>query len=138
MGAALAAVIDLVARSGMERDRAENIAEYIADRCAGLSLTTVHSSGHSALRRDGYLVGQMGLRPRQIGAWLALVRGTRTARGRNGRVAGGFPGLPEACASGRIPPESRRRYERLAFVAAHGHPQRPCAAQSPHPASSRR
>lgn len=131
MGAALDHVVDVVARHGMARERAELIAEYIADRCAGFSLTTVHSSGHSSLHRDGFLLRQMGLRPRQIGAWLALIRGTRPVRDRAGRLVGGRPGLLEAASTGHVTATDMRRFDRLAFVAVHGHRPPPPGRQLP-------
>lgn len=59
----LDAVTDLVTAHGADRARASMIAVYLADRCAGLNLSTVHSSSRSPLRRDRYLVTQLGLTP---------------------------------------------------------------------------
>jgi len=116
---AIDAVVALVVRHGAEEDDARGIATYIADRCAGLSLASVHSSGHSSLKRDAFLVRQCRLSPRQVSAWLALIRGTRAVR-RNGRTYGGCPGVVESILIGTLEPERWARYDRLARVAATG------------------
>jgi len=112
-------VADLVASKGEKADRATTIAEYIADRCAGLSLASVHSSGHASLHRDTFLRQSLGLSNRQVSAWLGLLRGTRPVY-RLGRVVGGLPGLAECLVAGSVDEEAMRRFDRLATVAATG------------------
>jgi hypothetical protein len=122
------AITYLVSRHGVPRERAALIADYICDRCANLSLATVHSSSTSALHRDAFLTQHMQLTRRQIAAWVALIRGTRPVRARDGRTIGGFPGMLQTLAGDRIEPAQMRRYERLAYVAATGrlpHPHHP-------------
>jgi hypothetical protein len=122
-------VASWVAARGADREQACLIADYIADRCAGLSIASVHSSEHSSLVRDDYLVRQLGLSRRQVTAWLALIRGTRAVH-RDGKTYGGCPGLVESIASGRIGPRERRRFERLAHMAATGHRPQPARIAS--------
>lgn len=118
------ALVGLVSSAGLERERATAIAEYVTDRCAGLSVASVHSSTHSSLRRDTFLRQNMALSSRQIGAWVALIRGTRAVRRRSdGRVVGGQPGLIEVMARGQLNQEHLRRFQRLARVAAVGTPR---------------
>jgi hypothetical protein len=128
----LDAVTDLVAARGVDRARASMIAVYLADRCAGLSLTTVHSSSRSSLRRDVYLVTHLGLTPPQIGAWLALIRGTRAVRQRDGRLVGGYPGMIEVLATGVMEDCQLQRFQRLAQIAAHGHFAGACRPRETH------
>jgi hypothetical protein len=117
-------LISMVAGYGMDRDRAAMIASYLADRCAGLSVSTLHSSSTGALRSDPYLVDQLGLGRRQIAAWLALMRGTRAVRRRNGDLVGGCRGfIEDAARSG--PAEASPRFQRLAQLAA-GNAAQPC------------
>lgn len=119
--APLDALVGLVSAAGLEPARAAAIAEYVTDRCAGLSVASVHSSTHSSLRRDTFLRQNMALSSRQIGAWVALIRGTRAVRRRSdGRVVGGQPGLIEVIARGTLDEEQVRRFRRLAKVAAVG------------------
>ena len=113
-------VVYLVSRYGMPHGRAALIADYVCERCARLSLTTVHSSGTSSLPRDPFLLQQMQLNRRQIAAWVALIRGTRPVRTRDGRTLGGCPGMLQVLAANRIEPDQMRRFERLAFIAATG------------------
>jgi len=115
----LDSVVRLVESCGADADESRRIAHYITDRCAGLSLSTLYSSTHSALTRDDFLGNRAGLSPRQIRAWLALIRGTRSVR-RHGRTYGGCRGLIEAVATGEVTPDERSRFERLARVAARG------------------
>lgn len=110
-------LVDLVAESGMERERATTIAYYLADRCAGVRLSTLHSSSRVSLRRDAFLVERLGLSPGEITAWLALVRGTRPVRRRSGEIVGGHPGFIEAAAQSETA-ETDPRFRRLAQRAA--------------------
>ena len=116
----LQAVVDLVAGSGANPERASLICEYIADRCAVLTVATAHSSSHSSLRRDPFLASRMGLRPEQIGAWISLLRGTRAVRRADGRIVGGCPGVVQVLRTGQIDEPTRRRFARLARTAAGG------------------
>jgi hypothetical protein len=109
----------LVHSCGADPEESRLIAQYITDRCAGLSLTTLHSSSYSALTHDPFLVNSIGLSRRQIRAWLALIRGTRSVR-RGDRVYGGCRGLIEAARSEQMTARERARFERLARVAANG------------------
>jgi hypothetical protein len=118
MTASLDDLVELVAAHGMARHRARIIAEYLADRCSSLSLASLHSSSHSSLRFDRYLVDELGLDRHQVSAWIALIRGTRAVHRRDGRTVGGFPGLLESLHRGPLRPEQRRRFERLAHVAS--------------------
>ena len=110
-------LVDLIVAHGMDRDRASLIATYLADRCAGLTIATLHSSSTASLHGDGFLVANLALDRRQITAWLTLLRGTRAVRRRNGEVVGGCPGFIEAAASSASA-ESLARYRRLARIAA--------------------
>jgi hypothetical protein len=110
-------LVDLVAAHGMDRDRASLIATYLADRCAGLSIATLHSSSTASLRQDAFLVEHLGLDRRQLTAWVALLRGTRPVRRRDGEIVGGRPGFVEAAASSDSA-ESALRFRRLAQRAA--------------------
>jgi hypothetical protein len=117
-------VSERVSACGVDLEDSRAIAYYIADRCAGLSIASAHSSSHSSLHHDPYLVQQLGLEPRQISAWLALIRGTRSVA-RNGRTSGGSPGMVETLVSGRMRSADQQRLNRLAFIAATGHVPRP-------------
>jgi hypothetical protein len=119
-------VADLVRAHGAEFETCLAVATYVADRAATLSLTTAYSSTRSALTRDRYLTGTLGLTPRQVRAWLALIRGTRTTRGPAGRRYGGRRGLIAALAAGDLTPAERHRFGRLAQIAATGRPTAPC------------
>lgn len=119
---ALQSIVDLVAANGMDRAKATLITMYIADRCAGLSMATVHSSSRSSLHRDEYLLEQLALSHQQISAWLALIRGTRAVRQRDGRIAGGCPGMTQVVATGTMDAQQLRRFRRLAKYAAVGRP----------------
>jgi hypothetical protein len=110
-------LVDLVAEFGMERERATTIAYYLADRCSGVRLSTLHSSSRVSLRRDAFLVEQVGLGARQITAWLALVRGTRPVRRRSGEIVGGRPGFIEVAVQSETA-ETDQRFRRLAQRAA--------------------
>jgi hypothetical protein len=122
---ALEYVSGLVSHHGLAPERADLLADYITDRCAGLSLASAHSSSFSNLYNDTFLVHDMRLTRRQISAWLALIRGTRAVRLKDGRVTGGYPGLVEVLAVGELDPARRRRFERLAARAAGTSPSRP-------------
>lgn len=122
MDASLRAVVDMVVAAGADSQRASVVCEYVADRCATLTVATAHSSSHASLRNDAYLTGVLGLDQAQIAAWLALVRGTRRVRRADGRVVGGCPGLLEVIATGRLDDRARRRFARLARIAACGSP----------------
>lgn len=126
----LAALVDLVAEHGMDRDRAATIAVYVADRCAGISLASAHSSGHAALRNDEFLTGRLAMSRPQISAWLALVRGTRPVH-RRGRIVGGHPGFVEATVRGSLDARQRQRFEKLARCATGGQPVDGCCATEP-------
>jgi hypothetical protein len=118
MPSALDIAIDLVIAQGGDPDRTRTIAIYIADRSSGLSLASAHSSSCSSLRRHRYLLEAMQLTPRQIGGWLALLRGTRTARRGDGRVTGGKPSLIQVLATGTLTDARRARFTQLARRAA--------------------
>jgi hypothetical protein len=126
----LARLIALVTAHGMDPGKATLIATYLADRCAGVSVATLHSSSTASLRTDPFLVEKLGLGRRQIAAWLALMRGTRAVRRRNGDLAGGCRGfIEDAARSG--PAESSPRFQRLARLAAgHDVPHR-CEPSAP-------
>lgn len=111
-------LVELVVSHVMPECRARTIAEYLADRCASLSLASLHSSSHSSLRYDRFLTGDLGLEARQLSAWIALLRGTRAVQRRDGRTVGGFPGLLESLLRGPLRPEQQRRFDRLARTAA--------------------
>jgi hypothetical protein len=117
-------VVDWVCAHGANHDQAHAIAHFVADRCAGLTIASAHSSGHSSLRQDPYLVHRLRLNRRQISAWLALIRGTRPITSK-GRTVGGRPGLIEMLVAGELESTDRRRFERLAHVAATGRLPRP-------------
>lgn len=108
-----------VAKAGADEAGAREIAEYVADRCAGLTIASAYASENSSLQNDAFLRQSVGLSPRQIRAWLALVRGTRAVV-RNGRTYGGCPGLVETTVRGRLSAAEHRRFERLARIAATG------------------
>jgi hypothetical protein len=112
-------VADLVHAHGAARTDAHTIADYLADRIASVTLATAYSSSHSALSRDSFLRHDMQLSPRQIRAWLALLRGTRPVR-RGNRTVGGKPGLVQAFRVDAITDTERRRFQRLAHTAATG------------------
>jgi len=114
---AIDTVADLVHSRGAPRAECLAIAYYIADRSAGLSLATVHSSSRSALRADAFLTHEMRLTPRQVRAWLALIRGTGCVQ-RRGRTHGGRPGMVQALATGRVSEREQMRFDRLAHIAA--------------------
>jgi len=116
---AIESVVELVHSRGASRDDCRLIASYVADRCVGLSIASLHSSSHSALHRDPFLTRQMCLNPRQVRAWLSLIRGTRAVY-RNGRTYGGRRGFIEAVSMGPITDAEKHRFERLAYVAATG------------------
>jgi hypothetical protein len=127
-------LIALVAEYGLDCDQAAMIASYLADRCAGLRVSTLHSSSTASLRTDPFLVDQLGLGRRQIAAWLALLRGTRAVRRSNGELVGGCRGfIEDAARSG--PAESSRRFQRLAKLAAGN--DVPARCQPPAPSVSR-
>lgn len=114
----LQAVVDLVAAHGMDREKAEQVAYYLADRSSGLRISTIHSSGHSALAHDEFLTCRMGLTVPQIRAWMALLRGTRPVRRANGHIVGGCPGYLEAILTGPVCARQMQRYQFLARRAA--------------------
>jgi hypothetical protein len=109
-------LVEFVAAHGMDREKASLIAVYLADRCAGLSVATLHSSSTAAVRMDPFL-NQLGLSHCQIAAWLALVRGTRAVRRQRGDLVGGRPGFVEVAVSSEGA-ESIPRFQRLASLAA--------------------
>jgi len=112
-------VAEWVAARGEDRETARLIAHYLADRCAGLSVASAHSSGSSSLKRDPFLTRDLGLTRRQVSAWLALIRGTRPIH-RAGRTYGGRAGLVQSLATAGPTSAQRSRFERLARVAATG------------------
>lgn len=121
----LGRLVELVTAHGMDPDRAATIAAYLADRCAGLSIASAHSSAHSSLARDPYLRDRLELTATQISAWLALVVGTRAVR-RRGRRVGGHPGFIAAVATGPLSVEQRLRFAGLADRAAGESTAAPC------------
>lgn len=110
-------LIDLVTGYGVDRDQVATVADYLADRCAGASLATLHSSATVSLRQDAFLVEHLGLSRQQISAWLALLRGTRAVRRRDGGIVGGRPGFIEIAVHSDSA-ESVERFRRLAARAA--------------------
>jgi hypothetical protein len=128
-------VADLVHAHGGELEVCRAVAVYVADRAASLSLASAYASTRSALTHDTYLTGTLRLTGRQVRAWLALIRGTRTTRGPAGRCYGGKRGLIAALAAGNVTAAEQRRFGRLAHIAATGRPPAPVAAagqQLPH------
>lgn len=117
--ALLERLVELVAAQGMERELAEDIVYYLADRCATMSLATVHSSSATSMQGDAFLVERLGLERSQISAWIALLRGTRAVRRHDGEVAGGCPGFIEVAATDGSA-ETQLRFRRLAQRAAGG------------------
>ena len=128
-------LVDLVGEHGMDPTRAATIAAYIADRCAGLSLATVHSSAHSSLHNDAFLLDRCALSRSQVAAWLALVRGTRPVR-RGHRLVGGQPGFVEAVARGSLDVQQLSRFRALARRAA-GQPNSACREPAKHAVAER-
>jgi hypothetical protein len=126
MAGLLDRVAELVHAHGVDVELCQAVATYVADRAATLSLASAYASTRSALTRDRYLTSTVGLSPRQVRAWLALIRGTRTTRGANGRRYGGRRGLIAALAAGDLSPAEQRRFARLAQIAATGRPSEPC------------
>jgi hypothetical protein len=122
----LEVVADLVHTHGADVEMCRAVAIYVADRAATLSLASAYSSTRSALPRDPYLTGTLRLTPRQVRAWLALIRGTRTTGGRGGRRYGGKRGLIAALAAGDLTPAEQHRFGRLAQIAATGRRPAPC------------
>jgi len=116
-------VIDKIATMvhvhGTPLDECRLVASYIADQSAGRTVASLYSSSHSALTNDQFLVRRIGLSPRQVRAWTALIRGTRTIQ-REGRTLGGKRGMVEALTIGPIDERERMRFERLAHIAATG------------------
>lgn len=110
-------LIDLVASYGMDRDRAETIANYLADRCAELSVATLHSSSTALVRRDAFLRDKLGLDQRQLAAWVTLLVGTRRVRRREGGSVGGRPGFIQVAVESTSA-ESVERFRRLSRRAA--------------------
>jgi hypothetical protein len=123
---ALHRVAELVRTHGADLEVCRAVATYVADRAASLSLSSAYASTRSALTRDRYLTSTLGLTPRQVRAWLALIRGTRTTRGPNGRRYGGRRGLVAALAAGDLTAAEQHRFARLAQIAATGRPSAPC------------
>jgi hypothetical protein len=111
-------IVDLVVAAGAAQELAVAVCEYIANRCATLTVATALSSPRSALRNDQHLTDQLRLNPEQIAAWIGLIRGSRAVKRPGGRVVGGCPGLFEALATGHVDERQRQRFVRLAGVAA--------------------
>jgi hypothetical protein len=132
--ASLAGVLDRVAElvhaHGADVEVCRAVAIYVADRAATLTVASVYASTRSALTHDSYLTVTLGLSPRQVRAWLALIRGTRTTRGPDGRCYGGRRGLVAALAVGDLSPAEQQRFARLAQIAATGRPPAPCRRRS--------
>jgi hypothetical protein len=123
---ALVAVADLVHAHGADVEMCRAVATYVADRAATLSLASAYASTRSALTHDAYLTGTLQLTARQVRAWLALIRGTRTTGGRDGRRYGGKRGMIAALVAGDLTPAEQHRFGRLAQIAATGRPAAPC------------
>jgi hypothetical protein len=128
----LGRVAELVQAHGTDAEVSQAVATYVADRAATLSLASAYASTRSALTRDRYLTGTLGLTPRQVRAWLALIRGTRTTRGPAGRRYGGRRGLIVALTVGDLTAAERHRFDRLAQIAATGRPPFPAAGVCRH------
>jgi hypothetical protein len=126
IGASLDRVAELVHTHGADAEMCRAVAVYVADRAASLSLASAYASTRSALTRDRYLTSTLGLTPRQVRAWLALIRGTRTTRGPDGRRYGGRRGLVAALADGDLTAAEQHRFARLAQIAATGRAPAPC------------
>ena len=116
----LDAIIDLVVDHGGDRQLTRDVLEYIADRICTLQLTTALSSSYSSLRRDAYLSTACGLPWPAISACIKLLRGTRKVVKSNGHIAGGRPGMLQQLSEGTITPADRRRFAKLARIAADG------------------
>lgn len=110
-------VIALVTAHGGDPEATAAAVVYLAERTAGLSVATAHSSPHSSPRFDTYLRSHLRLTGRQIGALLCLIRGSRAVR-RGSSTVGGHPSMVAVLATGTVTPADRRRFERLARIAA--------------------